>query len=248
MRRRQEFELAVREGKRAGGRLLTVHLLAGDGGSARDNEVTSPRIGFVVTRAVGGAVVRNRVRRRLRDLARMRAGWLPAGSLLVIRANPRAADVRQRDLAADSIWYSAGCFGGRLGRDIGHDRATRQGRATSHGRGGPTGGVVGGVAADAANPALPAVDRPDVRAAVQVRALVQRLCSGGAPALRRPAWLVARGPANRPVPSLPPGRLRSGARSERGRRSARELRCRRKRKGARRALPRLGEPQPVGAA
>jgi ribonuclease P protein component len=101
MRRRQEFELAVRQGKRARGRLLTAHLLAGDGGSARDNEVTLPRIGFVVTRAVGGAVVRNRLRRRLRDVARMRAGLLPAGSLLVIRANSRAADARQRDLAAD---------------------------------------------------------------------------------------------------------------------------------------------------
>ncbi len=101
MRRRQEFELAVRQGKRAGGWLLTAHLLIGDGGSTGDDEVTLPRIGFVVTRAVGGAVVRNRVRRRLRDVARMRAGWLPAGSLLVIRANPRAADARQRDLAAD---------------------------------------------------------------------------------------------------------------------------------------------------
>jgi len=101
MRRRQEFELAVRKGKRASGRLLTAHLLAADGGSARNDEVTLPRIGFVVTRAVGGAVVRNRLRRRLRDVARMRAGLLPAGSLLVIRANSRAADARQRDLAAD---------------------------------------------------------------------------------------------------------------------------------------------------
>jgi len=101
MRRRQEFELAVRQGKRASTRLLTVHLLAGDHETARAGDGASPRIGFVVTRAVGGAVVRNRLRRRLREAARMRTGLLPAGSLLVIRANPRAADARQRDLAAE---------------------------------------------------------------------------------------------------------------------------------------------------
>jgi ribonuclease P protein component len=105
MRRRQEFELAVRRGKRASGRLLTAHLLAGnlaaENESARDDSAACTRIGFVVSRAVGGAVVRNRVRRRLRDVARVRTGSLPAGSLLVIRANPRAADARQRDLAAE---------------------------------------------------------------------------------------------------------------------------------------------------
>ncbi|HUK69439.1 MAG TPA: ribonuclease P protein component [Streptosporangiaceae bacterium] len=101
MRRRQEFDLAVRRGRRANGRLLTAYLLTVDDASAGDAGVSSPKVGFVVTRAVGGAVVRNRVRRRLRDVAQMRTRWLPAGSLLVIRANPRAADARQRDLAAE---------------------------------------------------------------------------------------------------------------------------------------------------
>ena len=101
MRRRQEFELAVRQGKRASTRFLTVHLLTGDHETARAGDAASPRIGFVVTRAVGGAVIRNRLKRRLREAARMRTGLLPAGSLLVIRANPRAADARQRDLAAE---------------------------------------------------------------------------------------------------------------------------------------------------
>jgi ribonuclease P protein component len=101
MRRRQEFDLAVRQGRRANGRLLTAHLLTVEDAPAGDAGMTSPKIGFIVTRAVGGAVVRNRVRRRLRSVARLRTGWLPAGSLLVIRANPRAADARQRALAAE---------------------------------------------------------------------------------------------------------------------------------------------------
>src|SRR5215813_4730379 len=40
----------------------------------------SPRAGFVVSRAVGGAVARNRVRRRLRHLMRDRLVSLPAGA------------------------------------------------------------------------------------------------------------------------------------------------------------------------
>jgi ribonuclease P protein component len=59
------------------------------------------RIGFVVSKAVGSAVVRNRVRRRLRHLARGYLGCLPGGSLLVVRAAPRAATSCQADLAAD---------------------------------------------------------------------------------------------------------------------------------------------------
>jgi len=101
MRRHQDFDLAVRRGNRASGTMLTAHLLARDGPAVSREEAPSPKIGFVISRRVGGAVIRNRLRRRLRDVARMRTGCLPAGSLLVIRANPRAADARQRDLAAD---------------------------------------------------------------------------------------------------------------------------------------------------
>jgi ribonuclease P protein component len=54
-----------------------------------------------VSRAVGGAVVRNKVRRRLRHLARGYLGSLAEGSLLVVRANPPAATACQADLAAD---------------------------------------------------------------------------------------------------------------------------------------------------
>lgn len=59
------------------------------------------RAGFVVSRAVGGAVVRNAVRRRLRHLVRDRLGDLPPGSLLVVRALPGAADRSYARLGAD---------------------------------------------------------------------------------------------------------------------------------------------------
>jgi ribonuclease P protein component len=59
------------------------------------------RVGFVVSKAVGSAVVRNTVRRRLRHLVRGYLGSLPGGSLLIVRAGPRAATACQADLAAD---------------------------------------------------------------------------------------------------------------------------------------------------
>ena len=95
MRSRDEFSTAVRRGSRCGRALLTGHLLV------RPGSAEPARAGFVVSRAVGGAVVRNTVRRRLRALVRGHLESLPGGSLLVVRANPRAATARQAELAAD---------------------------------------------------------------------------------------------------------------------------------------------------
>jgi ribonuclease P protein component len=67
----------------------------------RKDSPDAPRVGFVVSKSVGQAVVRNRVRRRLRHLARGYVRLLPGGSLLVLRAHPQAATARQADLAAD---------------------------------------------------------------------------------------------------------------------------------------------------
>jgi ribonuclease P protein component len=99
MRRRSDFTAAVRRGSRSGRKLLTGHLLVPAAGAA--GEDCPPRAGFVVSRAVGNAVVRNRVRRRLRVLVREYLSSLPGGSLLVVRAHPQAATANQADLAAE---------------------------------------------------------------------------------------------------------------------------------------------------
>ena len=52
---------------------------------------TPTRVGFVVSRSVGAAVVRNRVRRRLRHLAADQIDRLPPGSRVVVRALPGSA-------------------------------------------------------------------------------------------------------------------------------------------------------------
>jgi ribonuclease P protein component len=59
------------------------------------------RAGIVVSRAVGGAVVRTTVKRRLRALLRDRLALLAPGSAVVVRALPPAAGSSSADLDAD---------------------------------------------------------------------------------------------------------------------------------------------------
>jgi ribonuclease P protein component len=97
--RRDEFTSAVRRGRRAGRPRLVVHLLVPS--DAPDPADAPPRAGFVVSRAVGGSVVRHRVARRLRHLVRLRLASLPPGSRLVVRALPPAADAPSSVLGDD---------------------------------------------------------------------------------------------------------------------------------------------------
>jgi ribonuclease P protein component len=95
LRAGDEFRRATREGRRAGTRTLVAHLWAADDSSG------PARAGFVVSKAVGNAVIRNRVKRRLRHLAREQLGSLPGSAVLVVRALPPAADATYAELEAD---------------------------------------------------------------------------------------------------------------------------------------------------
>src|SRR5262249_36124771 len=95
MRRSADFTGATRAGSRAGRPLGSGHLLV------RGDDPRAPPVGFVVSKKVGSAVGRNRVRRRLRPLMRGYLESLPGGSLLVLRAAPSAAAAGQAELAAD---------------------------------------------------------------------------------------------------------------------------------------------------
>lgn len=72
---------------------------------AEQAEVIEPlspaRAGFVVSKAVGDAVTRNRVKRRLRHLMRDRLSALPASSLIVVRALPPSAGADHARLVRD---------------------------------------------------------------------------------------------------------------------------------------------------
>lgn len=97
-----DFSRAVRAGRRAGSRTVVVHLLReGPSATVGPVKVGPARVGLVVGRQVGGAVVRNGVRRRLRHLLRERLARLPAGSLAVVRALPVSHSAPSAVLGAD---------------------------------------------------------------------------------------------------------------------------------------------------
>jgi ribonuclease P protein component len=101
------FTTATRRGRRVGTRTLVLHVAAatddtaGAGPAVHGPSDPEPRVGFVVSKAIGNAVHRNRVKRRLRHLARERLEALPRGGILVVRALPASSGAGYRELGRD---------------------------------------------------------------------------------------------------------------------------------------------------
>jgi ribonuclease P protein component len=97
-----DFKRVVRRGDRYSGKYVTVHVLAREGlGSepSADASIPQARAGFVVSKAVGGAVIRNRVKRRLRAL--VSTTNLEPGVDIVIRAAPSCSGASFGQLEAE---------------------------------------------------------------------------------------------------------------------------------------------------
>lgn len=90
-----EFRAVTRGGVRSARSHVVVHLsFLPEGGDA-------PRVGFVVSKKIGNAVVRNRVTRRLREIVRPRLAALPPGAAIVVRALPGIDDQPFSELEHD---------------------------------------------------------------------------------------------------------------------------------------------------
>jgi len=74
--RRGSFDAVYRAGKRLSSPHFTVF--------ARSNDLALSRFGFSIKKALGSAVVRNRIRRRLREMVRCHRQEIPAGWDIVI--------------------------------------------------------------------------------------------------------------------------------------------------------------------
>ncbi|MDY7087525.1 MAG: ribonuclease P protein component [Actinomycetota bacterium] len=96
VRRSADFAAAIRGGRRVGRGTVVVHLLLEEPAQA-----STARAGFVVSKAVGNAVTRNEVKRRLRHLVRPTLDELPGGSMLIVRALPAAAGASYAALGTD---------------------------------------------------------------------------------------------------------------------------------------------------
>lgn len=64
-------------------------------------EAREPRFGFIISKQVGTAVIRNTVRRRLKAVCAAALPSVPQGTDVVIRALPSSATAEFTDLEAD---------------------------------------------------------------------------------------------------------------------------------------------------
>lgn len=102
LRRRADFEAIGRHGTARSTPILVLRALRTDR--------TETRVGLSTPRTLGGAVQRNRVRRRLRELLRARLAGIGPGWDLLLIARPAAAEASHAELgsAIDALLRRSG--------------------------------------------------------------------------------------------------------------------------------------------
>lgn len=93
------FSATVRSGARSGRRNVVLYAVVHPGQSSTGNS----RYGFIVSKAVGNAVVRNLVKRRLRAIAAEHLANMDTGYDIVLRALPASAHASWSELSADTF-------------------------------------------------------------------------------------------------------------------------------------------------
>jgi ribonuclease P protein component len=92
--RSRDFDSVYRNGRSVSTRFLTLYWFQ------RDETVGAPRLGFAIPKAVGNAVIRNRIKRQLREIVQERLDSAPATNdyvLIVRQGLPEAAETHGHD-------------------------------------------------------------------------------------------------------------------------------------------------------
>jgi ribonuclease P protein component len=92
LKRPQDFQRIRDQGRHLRGGLVSLNVLG--------NDLPHNRFGFVISRRVGNAVVRNRVKRRLRAAVRSRLNRLARGFDIVVISHAAAAAASYHELDA----------------------------------------------------------------------------------------------------------------------------------------------------
>jgi ribonuclease P protein component len=93
--RSAEFERVYRQGRSKANRFLVLYAFPRDEDAPREDD--GPRLGLSVSRRVGGAVDRNRVKRVLREAFWAEIDRLPDTSDYVVVARPDARELAERE-------------------------------------------------------------------------------------------------------------------------------------------------------
>ena len=91
LRRRADYLRCYEQGRRRRGRLVTLFVVD------REPGVSGPRLGITVTRKVGNSVLRNRIKRRVKEIYRrwgQRTQLPPKDILVHLRPEAREADFK----------------------------------------------------------------------------------------------------------------------------------------------------------
>jgi ribonuclease P protein component len=92
LRRGAEFRDAIDRGVRLSGKRMVLYVVPREQGI---------RVGFVTGRGLGGAVQRNRARRRLQEAWRSLSSRLEGGYDIVVAARPGVEDAKTQELTAE---------------------------------------------------------------------------------------------------------------------------------------------------
>jgi ribonuclease P protein component len=95
--RSAEFERVYRQGRSKANRFFVLYVFPRGNDDARTGEDAGPRLGLSVSRRVGGAVERTRVKRVLREAFWAEAERLPEDSDYVVVARPEAGPLAERE-------------------------------------------------------------------------------------------------------------------------------------------------------
>ena len=96
----RDFSCAVRTGKRRTSKSFVVVITLKTEGVSTNSDEKRTRLGITVSKRAGNAVIRNRVKRRIREWFRQAREGLPHGSDIVVIARQTARDLSGREVAA----------------------------------------------------------------------------------------------------------------------------------------------------